>query len=152
MGRNISPHYISITFAPLNFKCNYICHNLSGFDLKPFWPCAFYDVGDIKPVFKQLYVIQYSQEGSYQIFNACLIGIFDSTLILTRSVCVNIRKVSQTCLHQHSAYMASLGISHYELNELRYWQTSNISHTLVDNKIVDHSDVPVGAAPTTSSF
>ena len=33
---------------------------------------------------------------------------------------------------------------------------SNISHTLVDNKIVYHSDVfgasPVGAAPTTSSF
>ena len=37
-----------------------------------------------------------------------------------------------------------------------YRQVSNISHTLVDNKIVDHSDVvgasPVGAAPTTSSF
>ena len=35
-------------------------------------------------------------------------------------------------------------------------QTSNISDTLVCNKIVDHSDVdgalPVGAAPTTSSF
>ena len=33
---------------------------------------------------------------------------------------------------------------------------SNISHTLVGNKIVDHSDVvgaaPVGTAPTTSSF
>ena len=37
-----------------------------------------------------------------------------------------------------------------------YPQTSNISHTLVGNKIVDHSDVvgalPVGTAPTTSSF
>ena len=37
-----------------------------------------------------------------------------------------------------------------------YRQTFNISHTLVDNKFVDHSDVdgasPVGAAPTTSSF
>ena len=37
-----------------------------------------------------------------------------------------------------------------------YHQTSNISHTLVGNKIVDHSDVvgvsSVGAAPTTSSF
>ena len=35
-------------------------------------------------------------------------------------------------------------------------KTSNISHTLVGNKIVDNSDVvgasPVGAAPTTSSF
>ena len=37
-----------------------------------------------------------------------------------------------------------------------YHQMSNISHTFVGNKIVDHSDVvgasPVGAAPTTSSF
>ena len=37
-----------------------------------------------------------------------------------------------------------------------YHQTSNISRTLVGNKIVNHSDVvgasPVGAAPTTSSF
>ena len=37
-----------------------------------------------------------------------------------------------------------------------YRQVSNISRTLVGNKIVDHSDVveasPVGGAPTTSSF
>ena len=37
-----------------------------------------------------------------------------------------------------------------------YRKTSNISHTLVGNRIVDNSDVieasPVGAAPTTSSF
>ena len=37
-----------------------------------------------------------------------------------------------------------------------YCQTSNITCTLVGNKIVDHSDVvgasPVSAAPTTSSF
>ena len=37
-----------------------------------------------------------------------------------------------------------------------YRQVSNISGTLVGNKIVDHSNVvgtsPVGAAPTTSSF
>ena len=37
-----------------------------------------------------------------------------------------------------------------------YRKVSNISRTLVDNKIVDHSDVvgasPVGAVPTTSSF
>ena len=31
MAQNISLHYISITFAPLHFKCNYICHDLSGF-------------------------------------------------------------------------------------------------------------------------
>ena len=38
----------------------------------------------------------------------------------------------------------------------QYRKTSNISRTLVGNKIVDNSDVvgasPVGAAPTTSSF
>ena len=33
-----------------------------------------------------------------------------------------------------------------------YRQDSNISLTLVGNKIVDDSDVVVGAAPTTSSF
>ena len=37
-----------------------------------------------------------------------------------------------------------------------YRKTSNISHTLVGNKIIDNSDAvgasPVGAAPTTSSF
>ena len=37
-----------------------------------------------------------------------------------------------------------------------YRKTSNISRTLVGNKIVDNSDVvgasPIGAAPTTSSF
>ena len=42
------------------------------------------------------------------------------------------------------------------LGEIIYRKTSNISRTLVDNKIVDNSDVvgasPVGAAPTTSSF
>ena len=38
----------------------------------------------------------------------------------------------------------------------QYCKTSNISRTLIGNKIVDNSDVvgalPVGAAPTTSSF
>ena len=43
------------------------------------------------------------------------------------------------------------------LQKSKYRHTSNISHTLVCNKTVDHSDVvrtsPVGAAPTTiSSF
>ena len=37
-----------------------------------------------------------------------------------------------------------------------YHQTSNVSHALVGNKIVDHLDVvgalPISTAPTTSSF
>ena len=40
--------------------------------------------------------------------------------------------------------------------KLTYRQISYIKHTLIANKIVDHSDVvgasPVGTAPTTSSF
>ena len=39
---------------------------------------------------------------------------------------------------------------------ITYHQTPNISNTLLDNKIVDHSDVvgasTAGAAPTTSPF
>ena len=43
------------------------------------------------------------------------------------------------------------GIWLYNLkDDEMYCQTSNISHTLLGNEIVDHSDV--GAAPTTSSF
>ena len=42
------------------------------------------------------------------------------------------------------------------MNDDSYRKTSNISRTLVGNKIVDNSHVigasPVGAAPTTSSF
>ena len=41
-------------------------------------------------------------------------------------------------------------------NYCMYRQTSNLSRTLIGNKIVDHSDVvgtsPTAAAPTTSSF
>ena len=44
----------------------------------------------------------------------------------------------------------------YQLWDSYYRKTSNISRTLVGNKIVDNSDVvgasPIGAAPTTSSF
>ena len=39
---------------------------------------------------------------------------------------------------------------------MKYCKVSNIRRTLVDNEIVDHSDVigasPVGPAPATSSF
>ena len=42
------------------------------------------------------------------------------------------------------------------MQNITYRKTSNISRTLVGNKIVDNSDVvgasPVGAASTTSSF
>ena len=42
------------------------------------------------------------------------------------------------------------------MRKCNYRKTSNISRTLIGNKIVDNSDVvealPVGAAPTTSSF
>ena len=44
----------------------------------------------------------------------------------------------------------------YDIYNVYYRKTSNISRTLVGSKIVDNSDAvgasPVGAAPTTSSF
>ena len=47
-------------------------------------------------------------------------------------------------------------MEHKDWHTQYYLKTSNISHTLVGNKIVDNSDVvgasPVGTAPTTSSF
>ena len=53
----------------------------------------------------------------------------------------------------HNVYM---NYTHNQRSFETYRQVSNISHTLVGNKIVYHSDVvgtsPVGAAPTTSSF
>ena len=46
--------------------------------------------------------------------------------------------------------------SYFNWKGYKYGQTSDISHTLVDNKIVDHSDVvgasPAGTAPIKSSF
>ena len=47
-------------------------------------------------------------------------------------------------------------VEKWKNNDYYYRKTSNISRTLVANKIVDNSDVvgasPVGAAPTASSF
>ena len=47
-------------------------------------------------------------------------------------------------------------VMHYGLQSSEYRKTSNITRTLVGNKIVYHSDVvgasPIGAAPTTYSF
>ena len=56
-----------------------------------------------------------------------------------------------------SYYSLLLKPRHYEsLEDKNYRKTSNISRTLVGNKVVYNSDVvgasPVGAAPTTSSF
>ena len=50
------------------------------------------------------------------------------------------------------------GIAHDTVSEkvVQYHQTSNTSHSLVDNNLADQSDAigasSVGAAPTTSSF
>ena len=52
--------------------------------------------------------------------------------------------------------VATQGARASAVTVLTYRKTSNISRTLVGNKIVDNSDVvgasPVGAAPTTSLF
>ena len=62
------------------------------------------------------------------------------------------RHPSRLCTKLH----VSLEICRSWFQESIYCKASNISCTLVHNKIVDHSDVvgasPVGAAPNTSSF
>ena len=60
------------------------------------------------------------------------------------------------CLAQSKQQANWLWKETQSLNISYYRKTSNISRTLVGNKIVDNSDAvgasPVGAAPTTSSF
>ena len=60
--------------------------------------------------------------------------------------------LSQTSTVQLTLSLTS--VTHF--TNMDYRKTSNISRTLVGNKIVDNSDVvgasPVGAASTTSSF
>ena len=62
-----------------------------------------------------------------------------------------------TELGQHSTLVKAGCLTLAEVEPMStYRQTSNISGTLIGNKIVHHSDViaasSVGAAPTTSSF
>ena len=61
-----------------------------------------------------------------------------------------------TCIHADTYTLICWLHSAKGMTEENYRETSNISCTLVGNKIVDHSDVvgasPVGAAPTTFSF
>ena len=79
------------------------------------------------------------------------------------NVCFPLRLYVQTSLWSFPRPSSSIwSCRTYKNNakSVKYWytyrQTSNISHTLVGNKIVDHSDVvgasPAGAAPTASSF
>ena len=60
--------------------------------------------------------------------------------------------MEQNPARQDEAAPRQEGVPYFE----KYCKVSNISRTIVGNKIVDHSDVvgasPVGAAPTTSSF
>ena len=64
--------------------------------------------------------------------------------------------ISVTIYKDKKSSGAFISITVAVSSSLSYRKTSNISHTLVVNKIVDHSDVvgasPVGAAPTTSLF
>ena len=67
---------------------------------------------------------------------------------------MGLSKKDITPLLMHWSYIF-LALTHQNY-DFDYRQVSNIRPNLVDNKIVDHSDVvgasPVGAAPTTSSL
>ena len=74
--------------------------------------------------------------------------------ILKRSILDMSLKINNLRLHPYLSGANELS-HHLPPANHNYCQISNISHTLLSNKIVDHSDVvgvsPVGAAPTTSS-
>ena len=67
-----------------------------------------------------------------------------------------IKDKQQLCAHTCVAYLTFTEEGNISVAIIVHRPTSNISRTLVKNKIVDHSDVvgasPVGAAPITSSF
>ena len=84
------------------------------------------------------------------------IGVCD-----TRSCWTVLSKYNESWLY--IAYFVDISFVSYDkstkcifVSNSYYRKTSNISRTLVGDKIVDHSDAvgasPVGAAPTTSSF
>ena len=66
---------------------------------------------------------------------------------------INVRLYRQGTVHVDVKFPLAISQLSFISSHL---QTSNVSHTLEGNNIVDHSDVvgvsPVGAAPTTSSF
>ena len=68
--------------------------------------------------------------------------------------CIVIFQVSNNFLARGTH--KNVGLMHSSWHKKSYRKTSNISRTLVGNKIIDNSDVvgasPVGAASTTSSF
>ena len=97
----------------------------------------------------------------YHIINTPTLNIFPKTLQILQKKTPKL--VAKIWLPNLVSYQTDqdpwYGIScriHGGFSFTRYRKTSNISLTLVGNKIVDHSDVvgasPVGAAPTTSSF
>ena len=58
--------------------------------------------------------------------------------------------------HHHAADARAMMMIWYIATMMTYRQTSYISRILIDNELIDHSDVvrasPVDAAPTTYSF
>ena len=99
----------------------------------------------------------FEELGEHARFIVCNFGKFARNLLISRQatmswimsdwlvrwyICSSVRRVHATLTSQ--------------ADEKEYRKISNIRHTLVGNKIVDHSDVvgawPVCAAPTTSSF
>ena len=75
-------------------------------------------------------------------------------LLVVVDLCDKVTHILQGCFTKNrEVMMVPVWV---KLTTFKYRQVSNIRHTLVGNRIVDHSDVigasPVGAAPTTSSF
>ena len=79
-----------------------------------------------------------------------ILGLFNFISCLTQD-CSNCTTLALVLIHRYNFFLKSIFSAKFSCRK-----TSNISCTLVDNTIVDHSDVvwasPVGAAPTTSSL
>ena len=138
--------------SPSSTPCTYFCHVLYLIDYS--WSSGVFKISD---------------RGLWIRCDSCLVHRIHRIIVCWSSV------NSPTLLRntegfQHNYYEYS-NLLHPEINataQLKYHisqliahkntyrQVSNISRTLVGNKIIDHSDVdgasPVGAAPTTSSF
>ena len=79
--------------------------------------------------------------------------VINSYTLYSHMTCITNKGISWS---GESVHWCVKCLQSWHLRTMVYRQISNIRHTLVGNKLVDHSDVvgasPVGAAPTKSSF
>ena len=89
----------------------------------------------------------------YSVNPWCLVDLFISVYLGLQNLFQCVHKIINS--FSEFKYDYEINLQEVCTDHIWYCQTSNISWTLLGNKIVDHSDVgasTVGAAPTTSLF